>query len=416
MTFQHKFQVSIACITFGVCVNGLVSAQSNINGSGSNTAGQLQAIQDGPRPIYTAVPFLTIAPDSRGAALGDQGVATTPDEYSAHWNPGKLAQVKKDFGVALSYNPWLRKIVNDMSLVYLTGYYKLRKEDAISVSLTYFDLGKISFTDVTGGAIADYNPREFAAMATYSRLLGKGFSGGLSLKYIRSDLSGNYSSGGGTQAQPGQAVAADLGFYYNRDLVIDDRDFNIAAGIAITNIGNKVSYSSASRADFIPTTLRLGTVLTHQVDDFNKFSLALQATKLMVPTSQIYYGSTDSSGNPIRPYLGSPNKNLIGGMLGSFSDAPFGAREELQEIMLSTGLEYWYDDMFAVRAGYFYENPQKGNRKYFTVGFGIRYQTLGIDMSYLHATDRTNPLAETFRFGLAFNFDRKSKEADSVVE
>ncbi|MFN0049797.1 MAG: type IX secretion system outer membrane channel protein PorV [Cytophagales bacterium] len=393
----------------------IIFAQNSINNTNADVTGRLTEIENGLKPIQTAVPFLTIAPDARGASLGDQGVATTPDEYSAHWNPGKLAQINKDFGVALTYNPWLAKIVDDMSLVYLTGYYKLRKVDAISLSLTYFNLGKITFTDNNGGVVLDYNPREFSAMGTYSRVLGKGFSGGLSLKYIFSDLSGNFSNNAGTQTRPGQAAAADIGFYYNRDLVIDDRDFNIAAGIAITNIGNKISYSSSSRADFIPTTLRLGTVLTHQVDEYNKFSLALQATKLMVPSSEVLY--TDTTGGKQRlPYLAAPNKNLVNGMFSSFSDAPFGAQEELREIMYSVGMEYWYDNMFAVRGGYFYEDVQKGGRKYFTVGIGVRYQTVGLDMAYLIATERTNPLAESFRFALSFNFENKTKQLDSVIE
>lgn len=387
----------------------------NINNPNSDATGRLTEIENGLRPIQTATPFLTIAPDARGASMGDQGVATTPDEYSAHWNPGKLAQIKKDYGFALTYNPWLAKIVDDMSLVYLTGYYKLRKVDVVSLSLTYFNLGKITFTDNVGGTVLDYNPREFSAMGTYSRVLGKGFSGGISLKYIFSDLSGNYSNNAGTQTRPGQAAAADIGFYYNKDLVISDRDFNIAAGIAITNIGNKVSYSSASRADFLPTTIRLGTVFSNQVDDYNRFSLALQATKLMVPSSEILYAGANATTTGV-PYLAPPRKNLVNGMFGSFSDAPFGAREELQEIMLSAGLEYWYDDMFAVRGGYFYEDVHKGNRKYFTVGLGIRYQTVGLDMAYLIATERTNPLAESFRFALSFNFEHKSKELDAVIE
>lgn len=401
-----------------VCSTSIVYGQ-NFNGGGSTLDGrELKNIEDGLRPVQTAVPFLTIAPDSRSAALGDQGVATTPDEYSSYWNPGKLSQIKNDYGFAITYNPWLRRIVNDMALMYLTGYYKLRKEDAISFSLTYFDLGKIDFTDINGNIIMPYNPREFSPMVTYSRLLGKGFSGGLSLKYIFSDLTGSVNSGTTTanQSRPGQAAAADIGFYYNRDLVIADRDFNIAAGAAITNIGNKISYSNASRADFIPTTLRLGTVLTHQVDDFNKFSFGIQASKLMVPSSEILYASTDSLNRPRNPYLATPNKGLVSGMFGSFTDAPFGAREEFQEVMLSGGVEYWYDDMFAVRGGYFYEDIHKGNRKYFTVGLGIRYQTFGLDFCYLIATQRANPLSETFRFALSFNFDRKTKEADSVVE
>ena len=375
-------------------------------------------IENGIRPVQSAVPFLNISPNARASGMGDQGVATSPDEYSTFWNPGKLAMIQKDFGVGICYNPWLRKLVNDMSLSYLSGYYRLRKEDVIGASLTYFNLGSITFTDQNAQTLFDYNPREFAAALSYSRLLGRGFSAGVSIKYIYSNLAGDIIQGG-SQSKPAQTPAADLGFYYNKDLVIADRDFNLALGTSITNIGGKVSYSTTSRQDFIPTMFRLGTVGTYELDDFNKFSLGIEASKLLVPSSVIepvIVKTPDGRDSIARVRLVTPNKSLLGGMFGSFGDAPFGAKEELQEIMLSFGAEYWYDDLFAVRAGYFYENPHKGNRKYLTVGLGLRYQIFGLDFSYLVATDRTNPLAETLRFALSFNFEKTNKSTQSVVE
>lgn len=370
-----------------------------------------------PRPVQTAVPFLGIAPDARSAGMGDIGVASSPDNYSTYWNPAKVSQMKNDFGGAISFNPWLRKIVQDMSLTNGSFYYKLRKEDAISINFTYFDLGSITFTDNTGAVITDFKPNEISAGAQYSRLLGRGFSVGVGLKYIYSNLAGSISNDASTQARPAQAAAADLGFYYNKDVVIADRDFNIAFGAAIANIGNKVSYSNSSRADFIPTILRLGSTVTYVVDDFNKFSFLVQASKLMVPSTQIVAQTDVNSGTVTGYAYQVPDKNLVNGMFSSFADAPNGFKEEMQEVMLSGGVEYWYDDMFAVRTGYFYENPQKGNRNYITFGFSFRYNVFGLDGSYLVATQRTNPLAETFRFGLTFNFDKpKTKVEDSVVE
>ena len=233
-----------------------------------------------PRPVQTAVPFLTIAPDARSAGLGDIGVASSPDTYSTYWNPAKVAQMKNDYGFGITYNPWLRRIVQDMSLANISGYYKLRKEDAIAVNFTYFDLGNITFTDNVGAVITDFRPNELSASVQYSRLLGKGFSVGVGLKYIYSNLAGSISNDATSQARPAQAAAADIGVYYNRDLVIADRDFNLAFGATISNIGNKVSYSNSSRADFIPTILRLGTAVTYNVDEFNKFSFLKLESKI----------------------------------------------------------------------------------------------------------------------------------------
>lgn len=409
MNFSQKtFSLTLFLLFFSL---GKHFAQSNITG-------QLQDIENGIRPIQTAVPFLTITPNARASGMADQGVATSPDEYSPYWNPGKLAQIKKDYGFGVCYNPWLRKLVNDMSLSYLTGYYKLRKEDAISASLTYFDLGSIQFTDTYNQPIADFNPREFSFSGTYSRLLGKGFSAGITLKYIYSNLTGNISNAStSTQARPGQAAAADIGFYYNRDLTISDRDFNLGLGLSISNIGNKISYSNDDRSDFLPTMLRLGSAMTYELDDFNKITLGLELSKLMVPTSEVLYHYVTTNGvTDTVAYLAPPQKGLLSGMFGSFGDAPFGFKEELQEVIISTALEYWYDNLFAVRTGYFYENPHKGNRSYLTFGLGLRYNTIGLDFSYLMPTVRDNPLANTLRFALSFNFEKHKKEEESAVE
>jgi hypothetical protein len=366
------------------------------------------------RPVQSAVPFLMIAPDARSAAIGDQGVATSPDAYSTYWNAAKICHSKEDYGFAITYNPWLRKIINDMSLANLSGYYRLRKEDAIGINLTYFDLGAITFTDQTGAVIQDFRPNEFSLGAMYSRLLGKGFSTGVGLKYIYSNLAGNISNNGNIQARPAQAAAADIGIYYTNDIYMFDNDFNLTLGAAIANIGNKVSYSNTSRADFLPTNLRVGSTLTYNIDEYNKFSLMVQASKLLVPSSQIV-PVRDSTGAIIDYRLQVPNKSLVNGIFSSFGDAPGGFREEMQEIMLHGGLEYWYDDMFAIRGGYFYENPKKGNRNYFTVGFGIRYNVIGIDLSYLVATTVSNPLAETLRFAINFNFNKPKTKAEQSV-
>lgn len=368
------------------------------------------------RVITTAVPFLMIAPDARAGAMGDAGVATTPDANSAHWNPAKLAFIQSDLGFALSYTPWLNKIINDMSISYLSGYKKIGDNQAIGVSLRYFDLGDIQLTDEgPNGTVVDlgmFSPREFALDATYSRILSEQLSLGLSGRFIHSNLSGNIGSAN-NDGKAGISVAADVGIYYHSELITGGKQSDIAFGAAITNIGSKITYNSSNNRDFIPTNLRLGTAFTTSLDPYNTLTFALDFNKLLVPSTPIY--AFDENGAPIiNPDTNEqeiaagrdPDRSLLSGMFGSFTDAPNGFSEEMKEINISFGAEYWYNDIFSARAGYFYENKMKGNRKYFTLGLGFRYQKFGIDFAYLVPQQQNNPLAETLRFSLLFNLDQ----------
>lgn len=373
--------------------------------------GQSQSGQelDDRRVITTAVPFISFAPDSRATGMGDVGVATSPDANSVHWNNGKLAFIDHNYGASLSYSPWLGKIVDDMYLTYLSGYYKIDRIQTVGLSMRYFDLGKIHLTDVSGGELGTENPREVAFDGTYSRKLTEKIGLGVTARYIWSNLIGSSTTAGKTAS----SFAVDLGFYYTNPIVIGGKDSEISFGTAITNIGQKMTYGSESDADFIPINLRVGTALTVGLDAFNSLTFALDLNKLMVPTDPIYEyeddGVTikeDNNGDPVILKGKDPNRNLLAGMFGSFSDAPGGFSEEMQEIMIATGVEYWYKELFAARLGYFYEHENKGGRQYLTLGLGLRYQKFGIDFSYLVPGDNDHPLAETIRFSLLFNFDK----------
>jgi len=353
---------------------------------------------NGGATITTAVPFLNLNPDARGAGLGDAGVATSPDANSTYWNSAKLAFIEKGFGFSLAYNPWLRKLVPDMSLSYLSGYYKIRKEEVVALSMTYFDLGSIQFMDAAGKELQKFSPNEFAIAGTYSRKLSKTMGVGVTLRYIYSNLAGSIASSSGSEPTAGQTVAADIGYFYTKPISIKGTKNNLALGANISNVGAKISYGNDSRKDFIPSNLRVGTSFTHELDPYNKVILSLDLNKLLVPTP-----------NP----NDTTEKGLISGIIGSFSDAPGGFSEEMKEITISTGLEYWYNNVFAIRAGYFNESQMKGNRKYMTVGAGLKYQVFNLDMAYLVSFQQNNPLAETMRFTLSFNFDKKT---DSVTE
>jgi len=373
------------------------------------------------RVITTAVPFLTIAPDARSGAMGDVGSAISPDANSTYWNASKLALINKKFGFSLSYTPWLGKIINDMSISYLSGFYKISREQAVAMSLRYFDLGDIFFTDEFGVDNGQFSPKEIAIDATYARLLAENFSLGIALRYIHSNLTGNFSSST-IDANPGNSVAADISLFWSKDLLLSGANSNIAFGGSITNIGAKLSYSDEDNKDFIPTNLRLGTAFKTNLDPFNTFTIALDFNKLMVPTPPVYQYeengtlSRDSNGNPIISRGKDPNRSLLSGMFDSFTDAPDGFSEELQEFMIGLGLEYWYTDIFAARAGYFNETSNKGNRKYFTVGVGFRYQVFGIDFAYLVPTEQNHPLGETLRFTLIFDFEDVDTEDESVTD
>jgi hypothetical protein len=336
--------------------------------------------------VTTAVPILTVGPDSRSAALGDAGVALSPDANASYWNPAKLGFVENDLSVSFSYSPWLRNIVDDMSLNYLSGYKKLNETSALSVSLMYFDLGEIQFIDANQNPLQNYNPKEYAVSVAYGQALSEYFSVGVAGRFIHSNLAGDVNvSGSNTESQPGNTAAVDVGVYYNRDV---SQTLNLGLAANISNIGGKIAYSENEDKSFLPTNLKIGTALTYSLDAYNTLTLAVDANKLLVPSPG---ADTDQS--------------VVSGIFSSFGDAEGGASEELKEVNLSAGLEYWYNKLFAARAGYFYESPEKGGRKYFSAGLGIRYQKFGLDAAYLVPGDQSNPLADTWRFTLALNLE-----------
>lgn len=348
------------------------------------------------RVITTAVPFLTIAPDPISGAMGDVGAATDPNANAAHWNPAKLTFINKSAGLAFSFTPWLQRFVDDMSISHLSGFKKIDDLSAFGFSMTYFDLGDIQLTDGAGNELNTINPREFALAGTYSRKLGNDFSLGVTGKFIHSNLSGGITVSPVTDPKPGTSIAADIGVYYRSRVTVFQKDSQLSFGGVISNIGSKISYNSADEEDFIPTNLRLGSALSTYLDPYNKITLALDFNKLMVPTPQ-----------PDGSHL---DKGLLEGVFGSFGDAPDGIGEELQEVSISTGAEYEYKETFAIRAGYFYEHVNKGNRKFFTMGVGFKHKSLGLDFAYLIPQFQDHPLAETLRFGLTLDLGKKDGE------
>ncbi len=356
--------------------------------------------QDNLRTLTTSVPFLTLPVDARGAAMGDVGAATSPDAASMFWNPGKLAFIEADYGGSVSYTPWLRNLVDDMSLSYLTAFTKIRQEDAIGVSLTFFNLGQIQFTDNQGNELQLVNPNEFNISMAYSRKLSRKLGVSLGLKFIHSDLTGRIdaqTSPTGTDLKPGNTAAADLAMFYRNDYVIFGNNTNIAFGANLSNLGPKISYSNNDSADFIPTSLRLGTSIGMDADVYNTFTLSLDFNKLLVPSDA------------------NSDRGVVGGAFSSFGDSPDGFSGELKEIAISLGLEYNYDDKFFVRTGYFFEDELYGARKYFTVGAGVKYQVIALDLAYLIPTTRNHPLENTLRLTLGFNFMRPD-ELESVQD
>lgn len=362
--------------------------------------------------ITTSVPFLMIAPDARGGALGDAGVSSSPDVYSMHWNPAKYAFIDQDMGFSVSYSPWLKALVNDISLSYLTGYFKLKNDQVIASSLRYFSLGEIIFTDNIGTEIGQFSPSEFAFDVAYSRKFSDNIGGSVALRYIYSNLTGGIFVSG-AQSKPGQSVAADVAFYYQKEVEMGDLDGMFAFGANVSNVGAKITYTEIQQRSFIPMNLRVGPSLTLDIDDYNQVMFTFDLTKLLVPTPPIYL--RDSAGQPVKDDVTGeyvidegkdPNRGIVSGLFGSFSDAPGGFKEEFHEINYSVGAEYWYDKQFAIRGGFFYEHPTKGNRKYITVGAGLRYNVFGLDFSYLIPLEQRNPLENTLRFTLVFNFDQ----------
>ncbi len=414
----------ILFISVALLFGAYTFAQNNgglTNGDGSRDVNLLGDF-DSPRIITTAVPFLGINTDSRGGGMGDVGAATSPTANAVYWNPSKLAFIDKDYGVSLSYVPWLRNLVQDMSLSTINGYYKISKLETVAFNFKYFNLGSITYTDEQGNTTGEGAPSEYTIGVHYARKLSDVLSVSVGAKYIRSNLLDNIGAAAlsVSSVKPGNGGAADIGIYYNKDVFFSTKEGKIAAGAAITNAGNKISYTSSSESDFIPTTLRLGVAYTHIIDPFNKFTFAADASKLLVPTPPVYLlkngssvDSTDENGDRIILQGQDPNRTFINGMFTSFGDAPGGFREETQEIMYSAGVEYLYNEMFALRAGLFREHERKGNRKFYTFGFGIMYQVFAFDFSYLFTPEggNRNPLANTLRFTISMNFDKPEDSA-----
>lgn len=362
-----------------------------------------QSTTSGANTITTAVPFLSITPDSRAGGIGDAGVGTTPDLSSQHWNPAKYAFMESEMGVSLSYSPWLRNLVDDMNLAYLVGYKKIDDVQTVSSSLRYFSLGDIMFTSEFGEFMGQQSPNEFAIDLGYSRLLSDVFSGSVALRYIRSDLTGGQLING-VESKAGNSYAADVAFYYYNEFRANRRDNIFSAGINIQNIGAKISYTDGEVKDFIPTMLKLGAAYTTELDNYNKFTFAVEANKLLVPTPP-KDTTLFEDGAIIYPGGMNSDKSPIAGIFSSFGDAPGGMKEELQEINFSLGVEYWYNNQFALRAGYFWEHENKGNRKFLTAGAGFRMNVFALDFSYLLPTQRNHPLENTLRFTLSFDVE-----------
>lgn len=350
--------------------------------------------------ITTAAPFLLISPDSRGAAMGDLGVATSADANSIHWNASKLAFIEEDAGISLSAAPWLRQLVPDVWFYYMSGYKKIDKQSTVAMSLRYFTLGDIQFTDNNGNSNGNYEPKEFALDGAYARKLSDNLSLGIALRFIFSDLARGQVGTSGAEIKAGIAGAGDVSATYKNDMKIGERNFDYSIGGNISNIGNKITYTTEANRDFIPVNLRLGTFWNTQIDEYNEIGFGVDFNKLLVPTPQYTY---DTLGNIDGRVI--DDGPLIQGMLSSFGDAPGGFREELKEFTYSIGLEYWYAKQFALRAGYFHEAETKGARQYATFGAGLKYKVFQIDAAYLQPFTRRHPLQNTIRFSLLFDID-----------
>ena len=353
-------------------------------------------------PVYTAVTSQTIAPDARAAGMGDVGVATDPDVNAQYWNPAKYPFNISRAGVSLNYTPWLRRLVNDMYLANLTGFYRIGNYSAVSTSLRYFNMGEVELPHSgSTGAIPTIHPHEISFDVGYALMLSERFSIAAAVRYIHSDLTYDYSDA----TQPGSAFAADLALYYQNYITMGQRECQLGLGMNISNIGSKINFSSDDNSEFIPTNLRLGGALMVPIDEYNRFSVAVDANKLLVPTRPIQRDNELPADFDKRLQRDYYDVSSINGIFKSFSDAPGGLKEELQEVAWSLGGEYVYHDQFAVRAGYHHESANKGNRKYLTLGAGFKTHGIALDAAYLIATAKSNPLDQTLRLSLAFDFD-----------
>lgn len=368
---------------------------------------EIDDLTGGLNTITTAVPFLMITPDSRSGSMGDVGAATSPDASSISTNPAKYSFIEDDLGFSVSYVPWLRALVPDINLSYISGYKKLNQNDAVAFELRYFSLGDITFTDILGNTLGQFNPNELALGGSYSRKLSDLFSLSLATRYIYSNLTGGQMAGD-IQTNAGKSFAADVAGYYTNKIRFLKKDSDLSFGFNISNIGNKISYTNVGERDFIPINLKLGSSININFDDYNSMSYSFDINKLLVPTPPLYNSENEIIAGK------DPNVSVVSGIFQSFSDAPDGFSEELREINLSFGTEYWYAQQFALRGGYFYEHDTKGGRKFFTFGAGVKYNVFALDFSYLinasRAINGTNPLANTMRFTMIFDIGALQQE------
>lgn len=353
-------------------------------------------------PVNSAVTSQTIAPDARSAGMGDVGVATDPDAASQFWNPAKYPFCISRAGVALNYTPWLRQLVSDMDLAYLSGYYRIGDYSAVSGSLRYFSLGEVMLSSGQGEQYdMTINPYEMSLDVAYSLMLSETFSISAGVRWIYSDLTYDYNE----DTAPGSAFAADLSCYYQNYINLGQRECQLGLGLNISNIGSKITFGGSDESEFIPTNMRLGAALMIPVNEYNRFTIAADANKLLVPTYP-----KQNENEPDNEYQDRLRKDYydvssISGIFKSFSDAPRGFKEELEEIQWSIGAEYVYNDQFSLRAGYHHESENKGNRKYFTVGAGFKMNVFSLDAGYVIATAKSNPLDQTLRVSLTFDMD-----------
>lgn len=353
-------------------------------------------------PVRTSVTSQGIAPDARSAGMGDVGAATDPDVVSQYWNPAKYPFCISRAGIALNYTPWLRQLVSDIDLAYLAGYYRIGDYSAVSASLRYFSLGEV-FTSVgqSNDNSLTINPYEMSLDVAYSLMLSEKFSIAAAVRWIYSDLTYNYTD----DTAPGSAFAADIACYYQNYVNLGSRECQLGLGLNISNIGSKINFGGDNRSEFIPTNMRLGASLMIPIDEYNRFTIAADANKLLVPTYPIKQEGETEFDYKERERTEYYDISSIGGIFKSFTDAPNGFKEELQEIQWSVGAEYVYHDQFSVRAGYHHESENKGNRKYFTVGAGFKMSVFSLDAGYVIATAKSNPLDQTLRFTLSFDMD-----------
>ena len=353
-------------------------------------------------PVNSAVTSQTIAPDARSAGMGDVGVATDPDAASQFWNPAKYPFCISRAGVALNYTPWLRQLVSDMDLAYLSGYYRIGDYSAVSGSLRYFSLGEVMLSSGQGEQYdMTINPYEMSLDVAYSLMLSETFSISAGVRWIYSDLTYDYNE----DTAPGSAFAADLSCYYQNYINLGQRECQLGLGLNISNIGSKITFGGSDESEFIPTNMRLGAALMIPVNEYNRFTIAADANKLLVPTYPKQ--NEDEPDNEYQDRLRKDyyDASSISGIFKSFSDAPRGFKEELEEIQWSIGAEYVYNDQFSLRAGYHHESENKGNRKYFTVGAGFKMNVFSLDAGYVIATAKSNPLDQTLRVSLTFDMD-----------